>query len=129
MSSNLKKIDRSKFPVIDEVDLDEKFICGWGPGGQNVNKAVNCCQLKHKPTGIVIKVHQSRKLSENRRIARELMAAKLDDLVNGEDSVANQKRRNDLHKIATKDAYAEKKREMKRQYQQLLAEEGAQKGA
>ena len=41
---------------LDERDLEESFIKGSGPGGQSVNKTSNCVQLKHLPTGIVVKV-------------------------------------------------------------------------
>ncbi len=43
--------------VLDEKDLEELFIKGGGPGGQKINKSVSCVQLKHKPTGIIIKVY------------------------------------------------------------------------
>lgn len=122
MSSNLTKIDKSKFPVIKEEELEEKFVGGWGPGGQCVNKSVNCCQLKHKPTGIMVKVHHSRNLEQNRQLAREILATKLDNLINGDNSVENQKKRNALHKIATKECLAEKRRQMKKQYSKLLDE-------
>lgn len=42
--------------ILDESDLEEKFIKGFGPGGQSVNKSSNCVQLKHLPTGIIVKV-------------------------------------------------------------------------
>ena len=38
-------------PKIHEKDLEEQFVSGSGPGGQNVNKSTNCVVLKHKPTG------------------------------------------------------------------------------
>ena len=41
---------------LNEDDMEENFIKGWGPGGQKVNKSSNCVQLIHKPTGIMIKV-------------------------------------------------------------------------
>lgn len=41
---------------LNDDDMEENFIRGWGPGGQKVNKSNNCVQLIHKPTGIVIKV-------------------------------------------------------------------------
>ena len=44
-------LDRSLVPTLNEDDIEETFIKGGGPGGSNVNKSVNCCQLKHKPTG------------------------------------------------------------------------------
>ena len=37
-------------------DLEEQFVKGGGPGGQSINKTSNCVVLKHKPTGIVVKV-------------------------------------------------------------------------
>ena len=44
------------FPELDESELEEDFVRGSGPGGQSVNKTTNCVVLKHKPTGIVVKV-------------------------------------------------------------------------
>ena len=41
---------------LNENDIEESFIKGSGPGGQSVNKTSNCVQLKHLPTGIVVKV-------------------------------------------------------------------------
>lgn len=48
------KIDTSRVPVLCEDELEEWFVKGSGPGGQNVNKRTNCCSLRHKPTGVVI---------------------------------------------------------------------------
>jgi len=73
-------------PVLLESDLEESFIKGSGPGGQKINKTSNCVQLKHKPTGIVIKCQETRSREENRRIARRLLGRKLDVMENGEDS-------------------------------------------
>ena len=41
---------------LNEDELEENFIKGSGPGGQSVNKTSNCVQLKHLPTGFVVKV-------------------------------------------------------------------------
>lgn len=40
-------------------------------------------QLRHIPTGIVVKSQATRSRSQNRNIARELLAARLDELRNG----------------------------------------------
>lgn len=109
-------IDRTKVPQVNESDLEEKFISGSGPGGTRVNKSVNCCQIKHKPTGLVVKVHQSRSLEQNRKIARELLAQKLDNLYNGNESVDSQKRRLALHKISVRETQSQKRRLMKEEY-------------
>ncbi|KAJ0180709.1 hypothetical protein K1T71_004113 [Dendrolimus kikuchii] len=86
-------IDYSKVPKINECDLTEHFVRGSGPGGSAVNKNANCVVLTHKPTGIVIKCHTSRCQEDNRKVARELLVAKLDETLNGPDSVAAQKKR------------------------------------
>ena len=44
-------IDWSRFPQLDEHQLEERFVRGSGPGGQSVNKTANCVSLKHIPTG------------------------------------------------------------------------------
>lgn len=43
-------------------------------------------QLKHLPTGIVVKSQATRSREQNRKHARELLAQKVDDLRNGEQS-------------------------------------------
>ena len=41
---------------LKENEIEENFIKGWGKGGQSVNKTNNCVHLKHKPSGIIVKV-------------------------------------------------------------------------
>ena len=43
-------------------------------------------QLRHKPTGIVVKSQATRSRSQNRLIARQLLADRLDDLAHGAES-------------------------------------------
>ncbi|XP_046391202.1 mitochondrial translation release factor in rescue [Ischnura elegans] len=83
-------VDYSLVPKVKEEDLKEQFVRGSGPGGQSVNKTSNCVVLTHTPTGIVVRCHQSRSLDQNRRIARELLVTKLDNLQNGAKSVEAQ---------------------------------------
>ncbi|KAI5710327.1 hypothetical protein M8J76_008556 [Diaphorina citri] len=87
----------------------ERFVRGSGPGGQAVAKTNNCVVLTHIPTGIVIKCHQSRSLSENRKTARELLVAQWDVQINGEDSLNAQIRRIDEKRRATQE---QKKRKL-----------------
>ncbi|XP_061166506.1 mitochondrial translation release factor in rescue-like [Saccostrea echinata] len=79
-----------EFPVIVETDLEEDIVKGSGPGGQSVNKTSNCVVLKHLPTGITVKCHETRSLAKNKEIAREKMREKLDDFINGENSYSAQ---------------------------------------
>lgn len=90
--SQKKTIDHSKVPVLNENDLEEMFVKGSGPGGSAVNKNSNCVVLKHKPTGIVIKCHESRCVEDNRKLAREKLVNKLDVIENGDQSIEAQKK-------------------------------------
>ena len=44
------------YPPLNEDELEEQFVQGSGPGGQNVNKLSNAVMLKHIPSGEVVKV-------------------------------------------------------------------------
>ena len=59
---------------VNLADIDEKFVKGGGHGGQKINKSSNTVQLRHMPSGIVVKYQQHRELSMNRILAlRELL--------------------------------------------------------
>lgn len=62
-------------PLLPESDLDESFSLASGPGGQNVNKVATRVTLRHRPTGLVVIVQDTRSQAENRRLARERLAA------------------------------------------------------
>ncbi|XP_015437363.1 PREDICTED: probable peptide chain release factor C12orf65, mitochondrial [Dufourea novaeangliae] len=84
-------LDYSNVPELIESDLEEQHVRGSGPGGQATNKTSNAVVLKHKPTGLVVKCHETRSLQQNRKIAREIMLTKLDNLINNENSLESQK--------------------------------------
>ena len=44
------------YPVLDPREVEERFICGSGPGGQKINKRHNCVVLRHIATGITVQV-------------------------------------------------------------------------
>ncbi|KAK7741050.1 hypothetical protein SLS53_005115 [Cytospora paraplurivora] len=69
-----------------EEDITEAYLKGSGPGGQKINKTNSAVQLKHIPTGIVVKCQDTRSREQNRKLAREHLAEKIDDLLNGENS-------------------------------------------
>jgi len=75
-----------EYPPLNPDELVEQVTKGGGPGGQKVNKATNCCQLKHIPTGICVSSHHTRSLEENRKIARRILQEKLDYHFNKEES-------------------------------------------
>lgn len=53
-----------------------------------VNKTSVVAQIKHIPTGLVIRCQETRSLQQNRKIARLKLQRQLDDLENGEQSRA-----------------------------------------
>uniref|UniRef100_A0A0K0DIG8 Nicotinamide phosphoribosyltransferase n=1 Tax=Angiostrongylus cantonensis TaxID=6313 RepID=A0A0K0DIG8_ANGCA len=86
-----------EFPELKKEDCEQvlerylqKYISGWGPGGQKVNTAQNAVQLRHLPTGLVVKVHESRLLSKNIEIAFERMKHALDRHLNGDNCYEEQ---------------------------------------
>lgn len=93
--------DRPKPPSEDE--FTEVFVKGSGPGGQKIvrmpqgkppittdrgfkNKTSSAVQLKHLPTGIVVKVQATRSQQQNRKLARQKLADRLEILEKGEKS-------------------------------------------
>jgi protein subunit release factor B len=110
-------------PVIVEQDIEESFLKGSGPGGQKIvrpstcigigrievltellvqNKTSSAVQLKHIPTGIVVKSQETRSRQQNRKLARQLLADKLDLLEKGEKSRVAIKTREAAKKRASK---------------------------
>ncbi|XP_050002556.1 mitochondrial translation release factor in rescue [Alexandromys fortis] len=80
---------RKDYPALlplNESELEEQFVKGHGPGGQATNKTSNCVVLKHVPSGIVVKCHQTRSVDQNRKIARKILQEKVDIFYNGENS-------------------------------------------
>lgn len=111
-------IDTSKFPRLEEKDVVEQFVHGSGPGGQAVNKLSNCVMLCHTPTGVVVRCHESRLLHENRKMARRMLAEKVDEHLNGSMSVAAQKQRRDEQRAYKMSQKREKLRELRRQFKE-----------
>jgi len=62
---------------INPNDLDWQFYRASTQGGQNVQKVSTAVRLTHKPTGVVVTSEQERFQEQNRKIALELLRAKL----------------------------------------------------
>lgn len=82
---------KQQLPPLDENDLQELFVRSSGAGGQNVNKRETCVLLTHTPTGINVKVQDQRTQEQNRKIARQRMRELLDEHLNGQNSVRQQR--------------------------------------
>ncbi|KAL7948986.1 RF-1 domain-containing protein [Trichoderma barbatum] len=69
-----------------DSEIEESYLKGSGPGGQKINKTNSAVQLKHIPTGIVVKSQATRSRSQNRKLAREILAQRVDEFLNGDQS-------------------------------------------
>lgn len=65
---------------IPPEDVDIHVTTAQGPGGQNVNKVATAVHMIHKPTGIEVRMQESKSQHQNREKAWQLLRARLFDL-------------------------------------------------
>ncbi|NWX00879.1 CL065 factor, partial [Caloenas nicobarica] len=104
---------------LTEAELKEWFVRGDGPGGQATNKTNNCVVLKHVPSGIVVKCHQTRSVEQNRKIAREILQEKVDLFYKGEDSDVFKEKKALEKKKQEKKRKAKENLERKKQFKEM----------
>ena len=66
--------------TIDPEDVDEHVTTAQGPGGQNVNKVATAVKLLHRPTGIEVRMQETKSQQQNREKAWRLLRARLFEL-------------------------------------------------
>lgn len=123
-SKSTAHLDYSRYPTLQESDIEETFTRGSGPGGQAVNKTSNCVFLRHLPTNITIKCHTHRLASKNRVEARKLLLEKLDAHLNGENSIAAQIKILEQRKSTERRRRQNKLQELKKNWQERERTEG-----
>ena len=99
-----------------EEEILESFIRSGGKGGQHVNKVSTCVHLRHLPTGIEVKCQEERSQALNRYRARVLLLAKIDAMVRGKESAAQQR----IEKLRR-----QKRKRSKRAKEKMLADKHA----
>jgi peptide chain release factor 1 len=72
-----KEKPRSSFSL-KESDLEITTCRGSGPGGQHRNKTDTAVQVKHKPTGMIVRSESERSQSTNKEQALSLLASRLE---------------------------------------------------
>ncbi|KAM6404127.1 mitochondrial translation release factor in rescue [Rhynochetos jubatus] len=105
---------------LSEAELEEQFVRGDGPGGQATNKTNNCVVLKHIPSGIVVKCHQTRSVEQNRKLAREILQEKVDLFYKGEDSDVFKEKKASEKKKQEKKRRARENLERKKHFKEML---------
>lgn len=72
--------------TLDPQDVEESFIRGSGHGGQKINKTASTVTLRHRPTGIEVRMQKHREQSRNRLSAWKLLILKLEERQKGQES-------------------------------------------
>ena len=62
---------------LDPKDVKEMITTSQGPGGQNVNKVATAVHLIHRPTGVEVRIQDTKSQSQNRQIAWQILRARL----------------------------------------------------
>jgi protein subunit release factor B len=102
---------------IAESDLEERFIRGGGPGGQKINKTSSTVCLRHRPSGVEVRVGAERSQVLNRYRARQTLCERMEARRDG----AAASRRQEQERIRR-----QKRRRSRKQKARMLADKRKQ---
>lgn len=81
---------------LDHADVKESITTAQGPGGQNVNKVSTAVHLIHEPTGIEVRMQETKSQTQNREKAWALLRARLFERQKAERDAARSAERNSM---------------------------------
>lgn len=84
---------------IDPRDLEVTATTAPGPGGQHVNKTATAVRVRHRPSGITVRVSDERSRRANLRRAVDRIAALLAEAREGRRAAAGASRRMAHHRV------------------------------
>jgi peptide chain release factor 1 len=92
----LREPEAKDFQIRDQ-DIEWTAIRGSGPGGQNRNKVASCVQMRHKPSGLMVRCETERSQNQNYNSALSLLRARLlEQQVSSANNAENQARRDQV---------------------------------
>jgi peptide chain release factor 1 len=68
-----------ELPRLDPRELDISTCLASGSGGQNVQKTMSAVQIRHVPTGIIVRCETERSQTYNKATALAILRARLHD--------------------------------------------------
>ena len=81
---------------LDANDVKESITTSQGPGGQNVNKVATAVHLIHEPSGIEVRMQDTKSQAQNREKAWKLLRARLFEVQKAKIDAERAEKRNSM---------------------------------
>jgi peptide chain release factor 1 len=81
---------------LDPNDVKESITTSTGPGGQNVNKVATAVHLIHEPSGIEVRMQDTKSQAQNREKAWKLLRARLFEVQKAKIEAERAQKRNSM---------------------------------